>query len=93
MNPGKKKGKIQMRELNAPLRVDKDYISYRISPDSLDDHVHQNCEDTPFFQFGFGCISGFAIDRMHTWCFWKEIERYCLREGRGPVEQRAVDYR
>lgn len=66
VNPGKKKGKIQMRELNAPLRVDKDYITYRISPDSSDDHVHQNCEDTPFFQFGFGCVSGFAIDPMHT---------------------------
>jgi hypothetical protein len=64
---GKKKTSIQFLDLNAPPRLDEDFLSYCAdNDDCVDDHVAGVEDVSPFFDFGFPMVTGFIIDPMHT---------------------------
>ena len=63
---GKKKKSIQFLELNAPPRIDIDFLSYCLSDDSIDDHLVNVHDVSPFIDLGLPMVTGFVIDPMHT---------------------------
>ena len=70
---GKKKKSIQFLELNAPPRIDIDFLSYCLSDDCIDDHLVNVLDVSPFIDLGlrwrkiyaFRCGSGFG--RRISW--------------------------
>nr|CAH0105065.1 unnamed protein product [Daphnia galeata] len=62
----KKKKSIQFLELNAPPRIDIDFLSYCLSDDSIDDHLVNVHDVSPFIDLGLPMVTGFVIDPMHT---------------------------
>lgn len=69
-NPAKPKKKIkkiiQLRETNAPPRVDEDFYTYCKSDTVEDEHIPNVCDVSPFSEIDFKMVSGFIIDSMHT---------------------------
>lgn len=63
---GKKKKQVQLLDVNAPLRRDDEYLTYCISDDSVDKHLPNPADESPFIQLNFPMVSGFIIDPMHT---------------------------
>jgi hypothetical protein len=56
---------IVMRNVNAPLRNDVDFLSYHVNDFSDDDHLDPNLI-SPFVRLNFPMVTGFVIYPMHT---------------------------
>jgi hypothetical protein len=56
---------IVMRNVNAPLRNDADFLSYHVNDFSNDDHLDPN-HISPFVRLNHPMVTGFVIDPMHT---------------------------
>ena len=57
---------IQLLNVNAPPRVDEDFLNYHEHTDCEDDHIPNISDRSPFLDNDFPMISGFVIDPMHT---------------------------
>lgn len=64
--PGLKKKTVQMREVDAPLRRDDEFLTYCVSDHSMDNHLPNPLDESPFIEIGFPMVTGFIIDAMHT---------------------------
>lgn len=65
--PKKKESKtVQMRDLNAPRRLNEDFLKYVKSDDCSDEHLLGLNDLSPFIDINFPVVSGFSIDAMHT---------------------------
>ncbi len=57
---------IVMKDVDAPLRTDFYFLSYHVNDFSIDEHVKDVENPSPFVRMGFNMVSGFLIDSMHT---------------------------
>ncbi len=57
---------IQLRETNAPPRVDEDFYTYCKSDTVEDEHIINFNDLSPFSEIDFKMVSGFIIDSKHT---------------------------
>ncbi|KZR97760.1 Uncharacterized protein APZ42_007192, partial [Daphnia magna] len=64
--PGYKKPVIQLSDVNAPRRIDSEFLNYIKGDDTEDNHVNGLRDLSPFIDLDFPMISGFIIDPMHT---------------------------
>lgn len=55
-----------MRDLNAPRRLNEDFLKYVKSDDCSDEHLLGLNDLSPFIDINFPVVSGFSIDAMHT---------------------------
>jgi hypothetical protein len=57
---------IIMAYIDAPLRTDDDFLSYHTNEFSIDEHVKDVENPSPFVKMGFNMVTGFVIDSCHT---------------------------
>lgn len=55
-----------MKLLDAPPRTDADFLTYFKSEDSIDDHLTDPVNVSPFVSINFPMVSGFSVESMHT---------------------------
>lgn len=68
---------IQFTDLNAPLRLDEDFLLYMVSDDCEDEHLLGLNDLSPFIDIGFPMVSGFNLDPMHLMfagCFKRRLK-------------------
>lgn len=59
---------IQMKNTDAPLRTDEDFLSYTSDKREEDQHLLDPINDiSPFVSIDFPMVSGFSRDTMHTY--------------------------
>ncbi|KZS00310.1 Uncharacterized protein APZ42_003424 [Daphnia magna] len=57
---------IQLSDVNAPRRIDSEFLNYIKGDDTEDNHVNGLHDLSPFIDLYFPMISGYIIDQMHT---------------------------
>lgn len=67
IQPGEKinGGAIQLRNVNAPLRNDHDFLQYFVNDFSSDDHTDPT-DISPLVRLHFRMVSGFTVEPMHS---------------------------
>jgi hypothetical protein len=95
---------IIMAYVDAPLRTDDDFLSYHTNEFSIDEHVKDVENPSPFVKMGFNMVTGFVIDSMHTMisgAFFRKLDGFASNplEGKlsstqlAQVEKRLKFYR
>jgi hypothetical protein len=93
-----------MAYVDAPLRTDDDFLSYHTNEFSIDEHVKDVENPSPFVKMGFNMVTGFVIDSMHTMisgAFFRKLDGFASNplEGKlsstqlAQVEKRLKFYR
>jgi hypothetical protein len=57
---------VLLRNVNAPLRTDADFLTYHVNDFSVDEHLKDPNDRSPFLDINFPMVTGFVIDPMHT---------------------------
>lgn len=72
----------------APLRTDKDYFTYFKGGKSLDEHLPNPSEKSPFADINMRTVTGFCIDTMHTvfaGAFRRKLEGIAFKKHEGKL--------
>lgn len=86
--PGYKKPVIQLSDVNAPRRIDSEFLNYIKGDDTEDNHVNGLHDLSPFIDLDFPMISGFIIDPMHTmWAgaLGRRLKSFVTRKQEGKL--------
>lgn len=79
---------IIMTDVDAPLRTDVDFLTYHTNEFSIDEHVKDVENPSPFVRIGFNMISGFVIDSIDTMiseAFLKRLEGFASNPVEGKL--------
>ena len=77
---------VLLRNVNAPLRTDADFLTYHVNDYSIDEHLKDPNDLSPFLKLNFPMVSGFVIDPMHTvieGAFGRRLEGFVSVPGEG----------
>ncbi len=77
--------------MNAPLRTDAEFLTYHVNDFSVDEHLKDPNDSSPFLDINFPMVTGFVIDPMHTvieGAFGRRLEGFHtgIRTGRGKTK-------
>jgi len=84
----KKKKTIQFLELNAPPRIDEDFLSYCKSDDCPDEHINGLHDISPFIKLNHPMVSGFSLEPMHTFfagCAGGRLKGIAFKQNEGKL--------
>ena len=76
---------VLLRNVNASLRTDADFLTYHVNDYSIDEHLKDSNDLSPFLKLNFPIVSGFVIDPMHTvikGAFGRRLEGLYPYQGR-----------
>ncbi len=85
---------VLLRNINAPMRTDADFLTYHVNDYSIDEHLKDPNDLSPFLDINFPMVSGFVIDPMHTvveGAFGRRLEGFILVPGEGKLSNAKID--
>ena len=60
-------GCYRLNDIIAPRRIASEFLRYFLSDESLDEHIPNPLDRSPFLRLGdVGMVTSFGIDTMHT---------------------------
>jgi hypothetical protein len=84
---------ILLKNVNAPRRTDIDFLTYHTNKFSVDDHLKDPTDLSPFLEIGCQMVTAFIIDPMHTaidGAFGRRFEGLILVTGEGKLTSSQV---
>jgi len=84
---------VLLRNVNAPLRTDADFLTYHINDYSIDEHLKEPNNLSPFLKLNFPMVSGFVIYPMHTvieGAFGRRLEGFVSVPGEGKLNSAQI---
>lgn len=87
-------GAILYPRVDAPLRIDEDFLSYHVNDFSVDEHITNPMDQSPFVDINFAMVTGFVIDPMHTMidgALGRRISGFVSEPYEGKLDQDRMD--
>ena len=77
-------GCYRLNNVDAPRRIDSEFLTYCVSKESLDEHIPNPLDRSPFIRLDdVGMVTSFGIYPMHTafaGAFWRRICGFCRQK-------------
>jgi hypothetical protein len=84
---------ILLRNVNAPARTDADFLTYHVNDYSIDEHLKDPNDVSPFLNVNLPMVSGFVIDPMHTvieGAFGRRLEGFVFVPAEGKLTSTQI---
>ncbi|KAK4015244.1 hypothetical protein OUZ56_030227 [Daphnia magna] len=84
---------ILLRNVNAPARTDADFLTYHVNDYSIDEHLKDPKDVSPFLNVNLPMVSGFVIDPMHTvieGAFGRRLEGFVFVPAEGKLTSTQI---
>jgi hypothetical protein len=84
---------ILLRNVNAPARTDADFLTYHVNDYSIDEHLKDPNDVSPFLNVNLPMVSGFVIDPMHTvieGAFGRRLEGFVFVPAEGKLTSKQI---
>lgn len=84
-----------MSQINVLLcRTDEDFLTYHLSEHSVDDHIPDPFDRSPFLDIDFPMVTGFVVDSMYSviaGAFMRRIEGFAFVESEGKLRHAQIE--